>query len=186
MPVNSKFDPDANEGDDGTGLAFAETQEWIKTALCYRCSGKGHLLSICKKTPPERKKAIYDMVKTGDFKTSSKGVVQVEAIKGSDESVAPSDENDVKKFVDFVGVQELNVGESDDEPNFEDDSFGFFGINFGKVGEILTPRINTKDNSKSIRVTLTDVKSGGNRRLTLDWWKLYLDSCASYHTFLVK
>ena len=26
MPVNSKFDPDANEGDDGTGLAFVETQ----------------------------------------------------------------------------------------------------------------------------------------------------------------
>ena len=60
------------------------------------------------------------MVKTGDFKTSSKGVVQVEAGKGSDESDAPSDDKDVKKFVDFVGVQELNVGESDDDPNFED------------------------------------------------------------------
>ena len=22
--------------------------------------------------------------------------------------------------------------------------------------------------------------------MTLDWWKLYLDSCASYHTFFVK
>ena len=76
------------------------------------------------------------MFKTGDFKTSSKGVVQVEAGKGSDESVAPSDDNDVKKFVDFVGVQELNVGESKDEPKFEDDSFGFFGINFGEFGEI--------------------------------------------------
>ena len=79
------------------------------------------------------------MVKTGDFKTSSKGVVQVEAGKGSDESAVPSDDNDVEKFVDFVGVQELNVGESDEKPNFEDDSFGFFGINFGEVGEILTP-----------------------------------------------
>ena len=62
------------------------------------------------------------MVKTGDFKTSSKGMVQVEAGKGSDESDAPSDNNDVEKFVDFVGVQELNVGDSDDEPNFEDNS----------------------------------------------------------------
>ena len=44
------------------------------------------------------------MVKTDDFKTSSKGVVQVEAGKGSDESDASSDENDVEKFVDFVGV----------------------------------------------------------------------------------
>ena len=76
------------------------------------------------------------MVKTGEFKTSRKGVVQVEAGKGGDESDAPSDNNDVKKFVDFIGVQELNVGESDDKPNFEDNSFGFFGINFGEVGKV--------------------------------------------------
>ena len=25
-----------------------------------------------------------------------------------------------------------------------------------------------------------------NRRHTLDWWKCYLDSCASYHTFFVR
>ena len=78
----------------------------MKTALCYGCGGKGHLLSNCKKTPPERENAIYAMVKICDFKMSSKGVVQVEAGKGGDESEAPSDENDVKKFVDFVGVQE--------------------------------------------------------------------------------
>ena len=59
------------------------------------------------------------MVKTGDFKMSSKGVVQVEAGKGSDESVAPSDDNDVEKFVDFVGVQELNVGKSEDDPTLK-------------------------------------------------------------------
>ena len=101
MPVNSKVDSDANEGDDGTGLAFAETQEWVKTVPCYGCGRKFHLLSNCKKTLPDRKKA---MVKTGDFKRSSEGVVQVEAGKGSDESDAPSDDNDVNKFVDFVGV----------------------------------------------------------------------------------
>ena len=32
MPVNSKVDSDANDGDDRTGLAFTETQEWVKTA----------------------------------------------------------------------------------------------------------------------------------------------------------
>ena len=63
VTVNSKADPDANEGDDGIGLAFAETQEWVKTATCYGCGRKGHLLSNCKKTPTERKKAIYAMVK---------------------------------------------------------------------------------------------------------------------------
>ena len=34
VPVNSKVDPNVNKGDDGTELAFAETQEWVKTALC--------------------------------------------------------------------------------------------------------------------------------------------------------
>ena len=61
-------------------------------------------------------------------------MVQVEAGKGSDESDAPSDDNDVEKFMDFVGMQELNVGESDNEPRFEDNSFGFIIINFGEVG----------------------------------------------------
>ena len=78
------------------------------------------------------------------------------------------------------------MGESDDNPKFEDNSFGFVGINFGEVGEILTPKASPKDNSKSIGVALTDVKSRGENRLTLNWWKLYLDSCVSYHTFFVK
>ena len=176
LPVNSKVDPDVNERDDGTELAFTETQDWVKTVPCYGCGGKGHLLSTCKNPPPGAKKAIYAMVKPGDFKKTSKGVVQGEAGKGGDESDAPSDDNDVDKFVYFVGVQELNVGKSDDEPNFEDNSFGFFGINFGKVGKISIPKASPKGNSKSVGVALTNVKSGGNKRLTLDQWKLYLDS----------
>ena len=46
------------------------------------------------------------------------------------------------------------MSESDDEPNFEDNLFGFFGISFGEVGEILTPKASTKDNSGSIGVAL--------------------------------
>ena len=57
MPANSKVDSDAHEGDDRTGLAFTETQEWIKTAPCYGCGGKGHLLSVCKNTPPGAKES---------------------------------------------------------------------------------------------------------------------------------
>ena len=33
------------------------------------------------------------------------------------------------------------------------------------------------------RVQYPKIKSG---RYTLDWWKCYLDSCASYHTFFVR
>ena len=34
VPVNLKVDPNVNEGADGTGLAFTETHEWLKTAPC--------------------------------------------------------------------------------------------------------------------------------------------------------
>ena len=46
--------------------------------------------------------------------------------------------------------------------------------------------------SKSARVGIdlvdveSDKKSGRSRRRTLEWWKAYLDSCASYHTFFSK
>ena len=98
VPVNSKVDSNANEGDDGTGIAFTETQEWVKTAPCYGCGRKVHLLSNCDKTSPERKKVIYAIVKTGDIKTSSKGVVQVEKGRGSNESDVPYDDNDAKNL----------------------------------------------------------------------------------------
>ena len=28
--------------------------------------------------------------------------------------------------------------------------------------------------------------SSGGKQLTLQWWKVYLDSCATYHTFFIK
>jgi hypothetical protein len=41
------------------------------------------------------------------------------------------------------------------------------------------PKLNVKD-AKPILVELpTD-------RVTLDWWKCYLDSCATHHTFFIK
>ena len=41
VPYNSKVDSDANEGDDGTGLAFAETQEWVKNRAVLRMRQEG-------------------------------------------------------------------------------------------------------------------------------------------------
>ena len=80
----------------------------------------------------------------------------------------------------------MNVGKSDDEPNFDDNPFGFFGINFGKFGKDPSLEAGPKGKSTSVGVSLTDVSSGGNKKLALDWWKVYLDSCTSYHTFFVK
>ena len=109
---------------------------------------------------------------------------------GGDGSEAPSEDHDVEDFKDFVGVQEMNVGETvvepAVEPNFKDNPFGFFGINFGKFGKDASIKAGTEGKSTSVGVALTDVSSGGNKRLTLNWWKVYLDSCAPYHTCFIK
>ena len=77
------------------------------------------------------------MVNSGDL--TSKGVVQLNTGKGDTMSVAPFKDNDVERFGDFVGVQEMNVGEFSDEPDFDDNPFGFFRINFGEFGTIPAP-----------------------------------------------
>ena len=50
-----------------------------------------------------------------------------------------------------------------------------------------------QENSTQIGVTLNTHERkvrfkgiSGGKRLTLQWWKVYLDSCATYHTFFVK
>ena len=89
----------------------------------------------------------------------------------------PKNVNDYEKFMDF------------NEPD-KDNPFGFFGLTFGEFGQA-----EPQGPSKPVKVgiALADVKSGHNekksgrgRRTTLEWWKAYLDSCASYHTFLSR
>ena len=92
-----------------------------------------------------------------------------------------------------------------------DYNFGFqdnaksSGISFVKTSATYTPTYADKARS-GLGVTLTEVKrpkvncdaygrklnkptpfvKNGDNRVTLDWWKCYLDSCASYHTFFIK
>ena len=61
------------------------------------------------------------------------------------------------------------------EPNFDDNPFGFFGINFGEFGKDPSIEADPEGKSTSVGVAMTGVSSGG-KRLTLDWWKVYLDS----------
>ena len=92
----------------------------------------------------------------------------------------------------------MNVGEYDpfdDEPAFESD-FGFLGtnfMNFGEFGKESSPEEDRQESSTQLGVTLNTherkvrfKRISGGKRLTLHWWKVYLDSCATYHTFFVK
>ena len=138
------------------------------------------------------------MVKTGDFKTT-KGVVQLNVGKGGGEAAEPPKDNDVKDYIDFVGEQHMNFGECDSgDDQFDDESdlessFTFLGINFSEVGEESPPVEDPQENSTQIGVTLNTHERkvrfkeiSGRKQLTLQWWKIYLDSCATYHTFFVK
>ena len=77
-------------------------------------------------------------------------------------SVAPFKDNDVEQFGDFVGVQEMNVGEFSNEPDFDDNPFGFFGINFGEFGEAPSLEADPQGGSTEAGLSVTDLSSGGN------------------------
>ena len=90
-----------------------------------------------------------------------------------------------------MGVEEFNVGVLNEDPD-EDNPFGLFGLQFV---EFLTHQAEPKGPSKPLKIgiALADVKSGRggknsgrSHRITLEWWKCYLDSCALYHTFLSR
>ena len=42
------------------GVAFAETQEGIKTATCFGCGLRGHLFENCKKTFEKERQKVWD------------------------------------------------------------------------------------------------------------------------------
>ena len=55
VPVNSKVESDTNKGDEGTGLTFAETQEWVKPRRATDVVGRA-ISSVIARRPPQRKR----------------------------------------------------------------------------------------------------------------------------------
>ena len=64
------------QDDDQAGVTFSETSydEYKKTMQYQGCGKKGHFLKECNKTSAKNKEDIFAMVKSGDFKTTKKGV----------------------------------------------------------------------------------------------------------------
>ena len=124
----------------------------------FRMRRERAFLNDCTKTTVAKKAEILAMVKTGDFKTI-KGVVQLNAGKGGNEAVEPPEDNDVERFQDFVGEQHMNIGEFElvDEPDYDANPFGFFGINFGEFGEESPPEADPQGGSTQTGVSPTDV-----------------------------
>ena len=176
--------------DDGSGLVFVESKskkEQQKDCTCYACGKKGHLAYDCTASTEAKKKEVLALMKSGEFKHPKSGVVNANVTKeGSSDDKPPENVNDCEKCVDFIGGEYFNVGVLDNEPD-EDDPFGFFGMDFANTGEY--GEVDPQGLSKSARVGIDladvecDKKSGRSSRRTLEWWKAYLDSCASYHTF---
>ena len=114
--------------DGGPRLVFAETnskKEYLKNSTCYACGKKGHLVYGCTSTSDAKKKEILALMKSGKFKAPKSGVVNTNAQEeGGGDNDPPENVNDCKKFMDFIGVEEFNVGVFDDEPA-EDAPFGF-------------------------------------------------------------
>ena len=101
--------------------------------------------------------------------------------KGVTRQSSPPEDNDVERFQDFVGEQHMNVGgfELVDEPEYDTNPFGFFGINFGEYGKESPSEADPQGGFTQTGVSLTDVNShehkkvrckgsSGGKRLTLD------------------
>ena len=63
--------------DDDARIAFAASlyDGYKKTVQCHGCGKGGHFLKECNKTSAKNKEDIFAMVKSGDFKTTKKGVM---------------------------------------------------------------------------------------------------------------
>ena len=67
---------------------------------------------------------------------------------------------------------------------FTGDTVAEYGVGCAEIDDVSTPPppiavpvIEGEENPILIKIP--------NDRFTLDWWKCYLDSCATYHTFFI-
>ena len=79
----------------------------------------------------------------------------------------------------------ISINVQNDTLGFTGDTVVEYGVGCADIDDVLTPPptsavlVNEGGKNPILIELLTD-------RFTLDWWKCYLDSCATYHTFFIK
>ena len=79
----------------------------------------------------------------------------------------------------------ISINVQNDTLGFTGDTVAEYGVGCVEIDDMSTPPppsdipvIEVEENPILIKLP-TD-------RFTLDWWKCYLDSCATYHTFFIE
>ena len=204
------FDPDVATGTkrtqeqvQPTDVAFVESGGW-EFPICYCCGNKCNKYGWwrCLNSPYKVKDKTSNLVKTGHFSPEKNNMG-----KDSDDTstaTSPPKKMANKKGTTFAVVEEENKDE--DLPMFEDylwrdgmisinvqnytlgftgDTVAEYGVGCAEIYDVSTPPPPS---------AIPVIEGGGNPiliklptgRFTLDWWKCYLDSCATYHTFFIE
>ena len=174
----STADVAPNETVGGAGVAFTQTGERVIT--CYNCREKGHSVNDCPKLDEAGKQKFWDAFKSAPGnKHTKKGFVNA-SVAGREAamaapvpaptpapapvaSVVSAPASDADEFARFQRFQELMRATENTD------------LGFAQVGTTTAPS-----------VTFASVANKLNKRFTLDPFKLYLDSCATYHSAFVK
>ena len=167
MKLLEQFKPEAfNEAAAGepasdAGVAFAQTDGYVPT--CFNCRAKGHTVNECPKLNAEgRDKFWADRKSARDAK---QGVTHAAvADKASTPAPVPTPANnastDFERFQRYLALVEATKD---------------LDVGFAQVGNLIKRK-----------VSFASVQDKPAKRFTLDPHKLYLDSCATYHSAFVR
>jgi len=183
------------------GVAFAQTklaQADKADVDCFGCGGKGHYGYECKKLTPKQIEELY--AKRKAERQQQAGVAHVNTAAGSGAaSVAGSTAGSVPSVVAAApagaptsepaqqGVAAIGVAGGNANPNrLSLEQFNRLmdfmdGVGMCQVGTAVGQGVNMLEPAQQ-----ESAQESGTGRLTLDSWKLYLDSCATYHSAFVK
>jgi predicted Fe-S protein YdhL (DUF1289 family) len=197
-----------NNNENKDGVAFVEqTMDW-SDKVCFGCGKKGHPVSKCRSLSATEKAAAIekkekewaekrapkrpDAEKIGQnhLATDQKVAAEVENIpvvdtgttQGSTAGSVPSYAEflEYKQYCEEMSVGFLNVRVGVDRVQ---EGLDLLGPARKSYRDVLTTGTGTQKTFSRADTQKTSPRSAG--RVTLDWWKLYLDSCATYHTAFV-
>ena len=189
-----------NNADDKQGVAFVQQGAARDKSKddCFVCGKKGHHGHECKSVTAEVRDQ-HIARRTKDFKDrfQSRDIPKSDTSKTGTQHAAIQE---VEEDANSIGSIEL---ESDGMPSRAEflKSFGYQGMNVGSVPPIdreyesimegiglLNPGSRAKcypkesHPRKEVTFSSPKAKPRSGRSLKLDDWKLYLDSCATYHS----
>ena len=168
---------------DDSGVAFAQAQSWAQSLVCHHCGIKGHRVNKCPKLNHAQGKNFWKYCNKACREKANTSLKE-----GTDNAA-------VAEVVDFFPAE-------DDAARIKYESYqllvsameeldiGIFQVGHSDTGvvEYMNAGVNLLSRgtyNPGKRLSLDKSTESVNKRFTLDAYKLYLDSCTTYHSLFV-